>query len=283
MSAASSPGRSPEAPSPELGNSPNAVIPPVGLALSSVPGRISSASASFAYGLSPPVTISTARMVEPLAPATHSNMLSSRRWPADEPRPLGTPTSSVAATPTKSSQETSITGATSSLTSAIKSASEIIGLDMAGFRIKTLPPNLYRFTFLTELRLAGNYLTFLPSGISSLRALAFLDLSNNQLNELPPEMGFLTNLRELLLFNNHLEDLPGEMGYLYQLENLGLDGNPLNETLLPLLHSQGSLSIIPFLRDHMISTPFFLIYFYSNHDCFFLSLSLLFCSYCSSW
>lgn len=167
-------------------------------------------------------------------------MLSSRRWPADEPRPVN-----LVATPTKRHDAVKIDASR---------RSELVGLDMSGFKIKSLTPNLARFTFLTELRLANNFITRLPPGIGLLRAVAFLDLSNNYLAELPPEVGWMSCLKELLLFNNHLEDLPGEMGYLYQLENLGIDGNPLNDNLVQVIQTQGSLAIIPFLRDNMICT-----------------------------
>jgi CCR4-NOT transcription complex subunit 6 len=167
-------------------------------------------------------------------------MLSSRRWPADEPRPAVSQ-----GTPTKRNDNATADGT---------GKSELLGLDMSGSKIKTLTPGICRFTFLTELRLSNNFITRLPSGVGQLRSLAFLDLSNNQLTELPSEVGWLCNMKELLLFNNHIQDLPGEMGYLYQLENFGIEGNPINENLLQIVHSQGALALIPFLRDHMIST-----------------------------
>lgn len=198
-----------------------------------------------------PVPIS-GRSIDHLTPLTHSSMLSSRRWPADEPRPVtsqGTPTKRGGGdlSPTESPGK-----------------SELLGLDMSGFRIKTLTPTICRFSFLTELRLSNNFISRLPSGIGQLRSLSFLDLSNNQLEEIPAEVGWLSNLRELLLFNNHIQELPGEMGYLYQLENFGIDGNPINENLLQIVHSQGPLAIIPFLRDHMICKS--LIYLSVNRN-----------------
>ena len=130
---------------------------------------------------------------------------------------------------------------------------EMTGLDMSGFRIKRLPLELFNFGFLTELRLAGNFLTAIPPEICLLRTLTSLDLSNNQLSAVPRELSKLTNLTELLLYNNQLTVLPAELGYLYQLQSFGIEGNPIIEPILSVLHSQGSLMVIPFLRDHMIS------------------------------
>lgn len=130
---------------------------------------------------------------------------------------------------------------------------DLMGLDMSGFRIKRLPIELFHFGFMMELRLANNFLTNLPAEIGLLRTLTSLDLSNNQLSSLPRELSKLTNLTELLLYNNQLTQLPSEFGYLYQCQTLGIEGNPIMEPILSIMHSQGSSYIIPFLRDHMIS------------------------------
>lgn len=194
------------------------------------------------YSVSPPPPIAGPKGGENiLTPATHATMLSSRRWPADEARPVLS-----TSTPTKK-------GESSQIDNGNGSKSEILGLDMSGFRIKTLTPAICRFTFLTELRLSNNFISILPTGFGQLRNLAFLDLSNNQLSELPAEFGWLSCLKELLLFNNNIHDFPSEMGYLYQLENFGIEGNPISESLMQIVHSQGSTGIIPFLRDHAIS------------------------------
>lgn len=133
------------------------------------------------------------------------------------------------------------------------SKSEITGLDMSGFRIKRLPLELFQFGFIMELRLSNNYLTSIPPEIGLLRTLTSLDLSNNQLTAVPRELSKLTNITELLLYNNQLTALPAELGYLYQCQNLGIEGNPIMEPILSVMLNQGTNTIIPFLRDHMIS------------------------------
>lgn len=130
---------------------------------------------------------------------------------------------------------------------------DLMGLDMSGFRIKKLPIELFQFGFLLELRLSNNFLSVIPPEIGLLKTLTSLDLSNNQISSLPRELSKLTCLTELLLYNNQLTLLPPELGYLYQCQTLGIEGNPIMEPILSILHSQGSSFIIPFLRDHMIS------------------------------
>lgn len=131
--------------------------------------------------------------------------------------------------------------------------SEMIGLDMSGFRIKKLPLELFQFNFIMELRLANNFLTSIPPEIGLLRTLTSLDLSNNQLTVIPRELSKLTNLTELLLYNNQLTLLPAELGYLYQCQSFGIEGNPIMEPILSVMMNQGTNLVIPFLRDHMIS------------------------------
>lgn len=132
----------------------------------------------------------------------------------------------------------------------------LTGLDMSQVRIRRFPHELCRFSFLTELRLDNNFIQQLPRDISKLRCLLFLDFSNNQLVELPPDLGKLTNLRELLLYNNLLTSLPPELGSLYNLEVLGVEGNPIMDpTLQQYMQHANSISIVPFLRDHVLRMP----------------------------
>lgn len=132
---------------------------------------------------------------------------------------------------------------------------DMVGLDMSTTGIRCLSLGVFNFGFITELRLANNLLKVIPPAVSHLSSLVHLDLSNNQIEELPREIGWLTDLKDLFLYNNQLRDLPAEMGYLFQMENLGLDGNPIsNEAVLSVLHSQGPIGVIPFLRDHIICT-----------------------------
>jgi hypothetical protein len=131
--------------------------------------------------------------------------------------------------------------------------SELLGLDLSNIKLRSLPSGLFSFDSLFELRLNGNMLSRLPPQIAQLKSLVVLDLSDNALVVLPREIGKLVNLQELLLYNNQLTSLPPELGYLYQLENLGIDGNPLQEPLPSLSHTQGPISIITYLREHVLS------------------------------
>jgi len=92
-----------------------------------------------------------------------------------------------------------------------------------------VPPEVWKFTNLVELNLAGNKLTSLPSQIGTLKNLQVLYLGSNQMKTLPPEIGSLPNLALLSLYANQLERIPQEVQNLKSLRKLGLTGNPLSQ------------------------------------------------------
>lgn len=122
-------------------------------------------------------------------------------------------------------------------------------LDLGGMRLKNLTPALFKYDHLTTLYLNHNQLTHIPPAISSLHHLTVLDLSCNLLETLSPEIGMCTSLEHLWLFDNSLETLPYELGHLHQLKLLGIEGNPLQASLLNIIQTQGTPSLISFLRD----------------------------------
>lgn len=202
----------------------------------------------------------------PNTPGSVSAMLNGlQNWPIDDLNILSSGTARPMPLPPKPRPESAQIDPNGQKT-------ELVGLDMSGFNIRSLSLSLFKnFTFLTELRLSNNSIKEIPFQIGMLRQLAYLDLSKNKIKSLPREIGWLTGLRELLLYENQIQDLPPELGYLFQLETFGIDHNPLrNESILTVLHNQGSLAIIPFLRDHMISK--FSFHFIFHSPIFFLSI-----------
>lgn len=122
-------------------------------------------------------------------------------------------------------------------------------LDMTSVGLRSFSPELFAYSFLTQLHISNNHITKLPAAIGRLRLLTHLDASNNQLSELPSEMSMLTSLRELLLFDNKISTVPSEFGSMYQLEFLGLEGNSLAEPLKTILLNEGTQALIHSLRD----------------------------------
>lgn len=142
-----------------------------------------------------------------------------------------------------------VNGAGSTVSSTAAGEPRWTGLDMSGATLRNLSPSLFRYTFLTQLRLNNNQLVSIPSAIGLLRSLLLLDVGSNRLRSIPPEICMCFQLHELILSNNQLTSLPWEVGSLSQLEVLRLDNNILQEPFLSLKDSPAQ-TIVQYLREH---------------------------------
>jgi len=86
--------------------------------------------------------------------------------------------------------------------------------------ITTLPPEIGKLTYLTNLNLEQNQLTALPNEIWQLTKLESLDLSENSLTELPAGVSKLMKLKILNLSDNQVIAIPAEIGKLTNLKKL---------------------------------------------------------------
>ena len=125
-------------------------------------------------------------------------------------------------------------------------------LELRGFGLTTLPPDIGKLTALKELHLQSNQLTTLPPQIGQLPALTELYLSENQLTTLPPQIGQLTALTVLHLMNNQLTTLPPEIGKLTELEEFVVQENQLT-TLPPEIGKLTALTTLA-VRDNLLTT-----------------------------
>jgi len=121
------------------------------------------------------------------------------------------------------------------LPSEIGQLTRLTRLYLFNNKLTELPTEIGQLTQLTCLALSDNRLTQLPSEIGQLTQLTKLYSGNNQLTELPNEIGNLTRLTELYSGNNQLTQLPSEIGQLTQLTHLELQGNPIENTLNPII------------------------------------------------
>ena len=121
------------------------------------------------------------------------------------------------------------------LLSEIGNLARLTHLYLNNNQLTELPREIGNLTQLTNLDLSNNKLTQLPNEIGNLTQLNVLYLSNNQLTELPREIGQLTQLTYLYLSSNELTQLPSEIGNLTQLTWLDLHGNPIENTLNPII------------------------------------------------
>lgn len=127
-------------------------------------------------------------------------------------------------------------------------------LDLSGFGLTMLPPEIGQLTVLTYLDLSHNQLSTLPPEIGQLTALAQLLLSLNQFRTLPPEIGQLTVLRQLNLYHNQLGMLPPEIGQLTALAQLVLSNNQIT-TLPPEIGQLTVLTQLNLLNNHLSTLP----------------------------
>ena len=127
-------------------------------------------------------------------------------------------------------------------------------LNLAGFGLQDVPPEISQLINVKNLYLNSNHLTRLLPEIGQLTNLGALYVGSNHLTRLPPEIGQLTKLIMLDLTDNDLTMLPPEIGQLTQLLVLGIADNQLTTlppeirhlTSLTRLHAQDNqLTMLP--------------------------------------
>lgn len=126
---------------------------------------------------------------------------------------------------------------------------ELLGLDFSNQAIRNIMGELFKYSFLTILRLDGNNLVSIPKEIGTMKNLVTLDVSRNKLQTIPAEIGKLISLRELLLYRNQLCTLPHELGQLYLLSRLQLDENPFCEPIRSILCDGGTPAVMYYLCE----------------------------------
>lgn len=119
-------------------------------------------------------------------------------------------------------------------------------LNLQGFKLSELPPELFELIHLRELNISRNKLKKIPVEICLLQNLTTLNIDgtefgtrlqdltphsipSNQLSELPAAIRHLHKLKYLNLRSNQLKALPAEIGELQELTTLDLSGNQIVE------------------------------------------------------
>src|SRR5262245_56185692 len=81
----------------------------------------------------------------------------------------------------------------------ITALSQVTSLNLIGYSLSILSPEIVNLVALQGLKLNGSRLRALPSEIGKLTSLQFLDLSGNPLESLLPELGNLDQLQVIIL------------------------------------------------------------------------------------
>jgi hypothetical protein len=98
-------------------------------------------------------------------------------------------------------------------------------LDLSGFGLREVPPEIGRLHYLKELALSHNQLSEFPPALVKLDELVVLDLSQNLIQALPPDFAQISALKHLKLQANRLAALPPEFSRLKKLEIVDLSSN----------------------------------------------------------
>ncbi len=119
-------------------------------------------------------------------------------------------------------------------------------LNLMNFKLKEIPPELFKFHSLETLILSRNNITILPTKIKELIKLKALAISYNRLFELPQSICQLRNLLMVHLNNNYLQQLPSDFSLLSNLELLSLESNQISQTkqLVERLSSLSNLHVL---------------------------------------
>jgi len=89
---------------------------------------------------------------------------------------------------------------------------QLTSLDLSGFHLTSLPPEIGKLTGLQRIFLQINGLTSLPAEFAQLQQLQDVDLSENKFIRSPDELEQLPNLREIQLHGNPIPQLQLEEG-----------------------------------------------------------------------
>lgn len=128
------------------------------------------------------------------------------------------------------------------LSAEIGSITRLKSLVLNNNLLDSLPPELWRLSYLVTLDLSNNHLGHLDSKISGLKNLLFLSVRGNGLTSLPLSLFDLQQLENLLLSKNLLDTLPEEVSNLLFLKYLNVSENqlrtiPLNVAAMAQLDS----------------------------------------------
>jgi Leucine-rich repeat (LRR) protein len=111
------------------------------------------------------------------------------------------------------------------LKEALEHPEMVIRLELKKLKLKSFPPEIFKFKNLQYLSLSKNQLKELPDSLYKLTQLQYLDVSHNKLTSLPKEIGKCSNLVYLNANNNDLYTLPPQIGNLEKLRTLDLWSN----------------------------------------------------------
>lgn len=100
-------------------------------------------------------------------------------------------------------------------------------IDLSSFRLKELPKDLKKISWLKRLNVSYNDLEELPEWLGDLKKLEVLDLRSNKLKSLFKGISNLTKLNSINIRDNSLEEIPVEIRGIQNLQYISVGNNKL--------------------------------------------------------
>jgi len=106
---------------------------------------------------------------------------------------------------------------------------DIWHINLAGWGLKAIPEEVFKFSELKTLCLEHNQLSDIPEEVGKFHSMIHLDFNDNELTILPDSISNLTQLESLCITNNPISSLPKTLTNLKNLKHVYVRGTQITE------------------------------------------------------
>jgi hypothetical protein len=106
---------------------------------------------------------------------------------------------------------------------------DIRHVNLAGWGLKDIPEEIFKFSELKTLCLEHNQLSEIPEEVGTFHSMKHLDFNDNEISVLPNSIGELEELISLCITNNPISSLPKTLKNLKNLEHVYVRGTQITK------------------------------------------------------